>query len=62
MLLKATSPAAYSRVALGQFVPHDDHRDATGQADENQSGHELGLAAKKQTASANMRIGPMIQF
>ncbi len=35
-------------VALGQLVPDDDHRDAAGQTDENQSGHELRLTAKKQ--------------
>ena len=47
MELKATSPAAYSRVALGQVVPDDDHGDAAGQADHDQAVHVLGLVAEE---------------
>ena len=48
MELKATRPAAYSGIALGQVVPDDDHGDAPGQADEDQAHHELGVVPEEE--------------
>ena len=56
-------PGAVFRVALGQIVPHDHHRDAARQADQDQADHVLGIAAQEQDGEQqNIRIGPMTQF
>ena len=47
MLLKATSPAAYSVSPFGQFVPDDHHGDAARQPDHDQAGHVFGITAQE---------------
>ena len=47
MELKATRPGAVFRVALGQVVPDDDHGDAAGQADDDQTHHVLRVTPEK---------------
>ena len=47
MELKATSPAQYSGVTLGQIVPDDDHGDAAGQADQDQPHHIFVVSGEK---------------
>eukprot|EP01022_Parablepharisma_sp_SALTPOND_P017192 TRINITY_DN2694_c2_g1_i2.p1 TRINITY_DN2694_c2_g1~~TRINITY_DN2694_c2_g1_i2.p1 ORF type:complete len:569 (-),score=155.47 TRINITY_DN2694_c2_g1_i2:132-1838(-) len=45
--VKGHQAGAVLGVAPGQVVPHDDHGDAAGQADENQAHHVLLLAREK---------------
>ena len=35
-------------IAVGQSVPHDDHRDAAGQADHDQADHELRVVVEEE--------------
>ena len=41
-------PGAVFGVALGQFVPYDDHGDAARQADHDEPDHVLGIAAQEE--------------
>ena len=45
------------RVALRQFVPHDDHGDAPGQADEDQAGHVFGMGREEERGESEHEDG-----
>ncbi len=50
-------------VALGQFVPDDDHGDAAREADQDQARPcNSGWSCRKTTASTNISTGPITQF
>ena len=44
-------------VAAGQVVPDEDHRDAAGQADDDQAGPELGLVRQEDPGQGEHQRG-----
>ncbi len=49
-------------VTFCQVVPDDDHGNAAGQADRDETDHVIMLSDRNVTASPNIRTGPIIQF
>jgi hypothetical protein len=55
-------PGGVFAAALGEFIPHQHHRNAAGDPDQDEAHHVVRVVAQEEIARKNMRIGPTTQF
>ena len=60
--IQGDQPCDVVRVAFGQLIPDQHHRDAACNADQDQPPHVGRFATQKHDRKRNINTGPMTQF